>query len=251
MAESGAALVPLRPAGESGDAERPFCADVSTTGGSFVDNGAPEHHVVWHDCAAGAIHWGPLSAVAAVEPIATTSCQKDFEVRLTGAVPNGHTGPDACARWTGICLAVDTLRCAEIVGAGRWLHGDALGYAHQRAQFGRPIAEYQAVQHELATQLSWVDGAELVVRRALTALAEGHGAQEAARAGAFVREKAWQVLFASYNILGGVGFVEETPVNVYCRGILGLLSQLGPVSDIEERSAEFVRPGAWLATAGA
>lgn len=251
VAAAGAALVPLRPAGESGDPDRPFCAGAPPTGGSFVDNGAPEHHAVWHDCAAGTLHWGPLSVVATVVPVAATSRQEDFEVRLTGTTPNTRSGPDVCARWTRIGLAVDTLRCAEIVGACRWLRGDAFDYAHQRAQFGRPIAQYQAVQHELATQLSWVDGAEMVVRRALAALAEGHGALEAARAGAFVREKAWQVLFASYNILGGVGFIEETPVNAYCRGILGLLSLLGPVSGVEERSAEFVRPGAWLATAGA
>ena len=255
VADQGWQLVPLyRSRSADQSHERPYCAASGTPAGTVVDKRAPATVALWHDCATGAIHWADAAAVTTATPVATTSRLPESQLRLRDAAEQSATtwaDPRGCQVWTNIGLAVDTLRCAEIVGAARWLQQDALAYANRRVQFGRPIAEFQAVAHQLAMQLSWVEASELLVRRALAAIETGAGGREAARAGAFVRDRAWHCLFASYHILGGTGFIEETPVNRYCRGILGVLSLLGPVQEIELRSAAYVEPGTWLSGAAA
>jgi alkylation response protein AidB-like acyl-CoA dehydrogenase len=82
-----------------------------------------------------------------------------------------------------------------------------LGYVQERRQFGRPIAEFQAVQLRLAEMAMKVEAARLLVRRA-AAVAPGAfpEAQQAAIAKCFANEMVREVAGAGLQLMGGYGY---------------------------------------------
>ncbi|MCC7384311.1 MAG: acyl-CoA dehydrogenase family protein [Deltaproteobacteria bacterium] len=96
----------------------------------------------------------------------------------------------------------------------------ATRYAQDRAQFGRPIAEFQAVQWKLADLATTLDAARLLVLRA--AWLKDHGApfaREASMAKLFASESANQAALEAIQIHGGYGYIDEFPVERYLRDV--------------------------------
>lgn len=104
------------------------------------------------------------------------------------------------------------------VGLGRAALYEARRYALERKQFGRPIADFQAIQWMLADAATEVDAAGLLVLRAGLALDEGTSAATESRSALiFTSEAALSAAQKAIQIHGGYGFVREFPVERLAR----------------------------------
>jgi alkylation response protein AidB-like acyl-CoA dehydrogenase len=103
---------------------------------------------------------------------------------------------------------------AQALGIAQGALDYAVGYARQREQFGRPIAEFQGIQFMLADMAMAVEAARLLTYRAASMVeagAPGVG-YAAAVAKAFASDAAMRVTTDAVQILGGYGYVKDYPV---------------------------------------
>ena len=99
------------------------------------------------------------------------------------------------------------------VGIAQGAMEQAIAYARGRRQFGRPIAEFQAVQWMLADSATEIDAARLLVQRAAAMRAQGEDTNLAsAMAKLFASETAVRVCDRAVQIHGGYGYVKDYPV---------------------------------------
>ena len=119
----------------------------------------------------------------------------------------------------GYKIAIETLNEGRIaiggqmIGLARAALEHAAAYARQRRQFGRTIAEFQAIQLDLARMATQVEAARLLVYNAARLRDAGLPfATEAAMAKYFSSEIAEEVASKAVEILGGVGFTRDYPV---------------------------------------
>ena len=106
----------------------------------------------------------------------------------------------------------------QAVGIARAAYEAALAYAQSRQQFGHPIAEFQAIQWMLASMITNIDAARLLVYRA--ADLRGHNlpyTREAAIAKLFASEMAGQVTSKAVQVFGGYGYMKDYPVERHFR----------------------------------
>jgi alkylation response protein AidB-like acyl-CoA dehydrogenase len=107
---------------------------------------------------------------------------------------------------------------AQMVGLAQGALDCAVTYTRARKQFGHAIAEFQAVQHQLARAATDVHAARLMVYEA--ARLRDHGLPfltEAAMCKLFASEVAERVASLAINLHGGYGFVKDGPVEKYYR----------------------------------
>lgn len=119
----------------------------------------------------------------------------------------------------GYKIAIETLNegriaiGAQMAGLARGALEHALGYARQRHQFGKVIAEFQGVQFELAEMATQVEAARLLVYNAARLRDAGKPfLTEAAMAKYFASQIAETVASQAVEIFGGVGFTTDYPV---------------------------------------
>jgi alkylation response protein AidB-like acyl-CoA dehydrogenase len=107
---------------------------------------------------------------------------------------------------------------AQAVGIAQAAYDVAREYAKERHAFGRPIAEFQAIQHKLADMSTEIDAARLLVYRAAWLKERGEPHTEAgAKAKLFASEMARRQTGEAIQILGGYGYTKEFPVERYYR----------------------------------
>jgi alkylation response protein AidB-like acyl-CoA dehydrogenase len=107
---------------------------------------------------------------------------------------------------------------AQAVGIAQAGYDVARAYALERKQFGKPIAEFQAIQHKLADMATEIDAARLLVHRAAWCKQQGlPHAEEGAKAKLFASETARRQTAEAIQILGGYGYTKEFPVERYYR----------------------------------
>ena len=96
----------------------------------------------------------------------------------------------------------------------------ALDYAKQRAQFGKKISTFQAIQHKLADMATEVESARWLVYRARpgsTINLSWPFAKEAAMAKLYASEVANRVVSQAVQVHGGYGYILESPIaRFYC-----------------------------------
>jgi alkylation response protein AidB-like acyl-CoA dehydrogenase len=124
----------------------------------------------------------------------------------------------------GYKIAIETLNEGRIgIGAqmlglaqGAWNH--AARYAQERKQFGKPIAEFQAVQFALAEMATEIEATRLLVYNAARLKdAKLDYVREAAMAKYFSSQVAERVASQAVEVYGGYGFVKDYPVEKYYR----------------------------------
>jgi alkylation response protein AidB-like acyl-CoA dehydrogenase len=104
------------------------------------------------------------------------------------------------------------------VGIARGALEDSTLYAKEREQFGRPIADFQAIQWMLADMATQIDAARLLVHRAAMMKDKGDSViREAAEAKLFASEVATRAGLNAIQILGGYGYTSEFHVERYMR----------------------------------
>jgi len=107
---------------------------------------------------------------------------------------------------------------AQAVGIAQAAYDVAREYARERRQFGRPIADFQAIQWKLADMATEIDAARLLVPRAAWLKQEGRPHAEAgAKAKLFASEVARRQTAEAIQVLGGYGYTKEFPVERYYR----------------------------------
>jgi alkylation response protein AidB-like acyl-CoA dehydrogenase len=102
---------------------------------------------------------------------------------------------------------------ALAVGLAQAAYEAALGYAHERETFGKPIAQHQAVQWMLADAVTEIQAARLMVYWAASLKQKGvRYTQEAAMAKLFATEVSERVCRNAIQIHGGYGYSREFEV---------------------------------------
>jgi short/branched chain acyl-CoA dehydrogenase len=119
----------------------------------------------------------------------------------------------------GYKIAIETLNegrigiGAQMLGLAQGALDHALAYAQQRKQFGKPIAEFQGVQFELAEMAVDVEATRLMVYNAARLHDAGRPfLTEAAMCKYFASQVAERVASRAVEVLGGVGFTKDYPV---------------------------------------
>ena len=102
---------------------------------------------------------------------------------------------------------------AQMIGLAAGALDHAIKYTKERKQFGKAIAEFQAVQHQLARAAVEVEAARLTVYNAARLRDAGRPfLTEAAICKIFSSEVAERVASLAVNLFGGNGFVKDYPV---------------------------------------
>jgi alkylation response protein AidB-like acyl-CoA dehydrogenase len=107
---------------------------------------------------------------------------------------------------------------AQACGIGRAALEDAVEYARERVQFGKPIATFQAIQFKLADMATELDAAELMLLRA--AWLEDNGLdfeKEAAMAKYYASDVAMRAAIEGVQIFGGNGYMKDYPAERHMR----------------------------------
>jgi len=106
------------------------------------------------------------------------------------------------------------------IGLAQGAYEAALGYSKQRKQFGRPISEFQAIQHKLADMATSIEAARLLTYRAGALKDLGKRVtKESAMAKLFASEMAVRVADEALQIHGGYGFIKDYPVEKFYRDV--------------------------------
>ncbi|MBX9791914.1 MAG: acyl-CoA/acyl-ACP dehydrogenase [Pirellulales bacterium] len=107
--------------------------------------------------------------------------------------------------------------CAELVGGMQWTLETATAYVQTREQFGRAIGSFQAVQHQLADVLLWLESSRSAAYYAAWALNENDPGAAAAisSAKAYVSDAAREVGNRGVQVHGGIGFTWEHDLQLY------------------------------------
>ena len=128
------------------------------------------------------------------------------------------------AEGKGLSIALATLDggrigiAAQAVGIAQAAYDLARAYALDRRQFGRRIAEFQAIQWKLADMATEIDAARLLTYRAAWLRDRGEPHAEAgAKAKLFASSVARRQTGQALQILGGYGYTTEFPVERYYR----------------------------------
>ncbi|HZN55194.1 MAG TPA: acyl-CoA dehydrogenase family protein [Candidatus Polarisedimenticolaceae bacterium] len=107
---------------------------------------------------------------------------------------------------------------ALALGMARGAYEAALAYSKERHQFGKPISEFQAIQHMLAEMATRLDAASLLVYRAAAMKDAGEKTTlESSMAKLYASEIGVWVADRALQIFGGYGYVKDFPVEKYYR----------------------------------
>lgn len=126
------------------------------------------------------------------------------------------------------------LHCPGMVGLATVALKDARDYACTRRQFGRPIAEFQAIQHSLADMATQLAAARaLMISTACQLDAGGDARADASMAKLFCSESAFRIADAAVQIHGGEGIVQGRRVEFLFR-MLRMYRVLTGTSEIQK-----------------
>jgi alkylation response protein AidB-like acyl-CoA dehydrogenase len=124
----------------------------------------------------------------------------------------------------GYKIAIETLNegrigiGAQMLGLAEGAWGHAARYAKERKQFGKAIAEFQAVQFTLAEMATEIEAARLLVYNAARLKdARQPYLKEAAMAKYFASHVAERVASQCVEVFGGNGFVRDYPAEKFYR----------------------------------
>ncbi len=124
----------------------------------------------------------------------------------------------------GYKIAIETLNegrigiGAQMIGVARGALEHAIAYVKERKQFGRPVAEFQGVQFQIAQAATDLEAARLMVYNA--ARLKDAGApfvREAAMAKLFSSQVCEKVTSLAVQLFGGNGYTKEYPVEKFWR----------------------------------
>jgi alkylation response protein AidB-like acyl-CoA dehydrogenase len=117
--------------------------------------------------------------------------------------------------WTQLMAGLNVERlilAATMLGIGQRAFDDALAYAKERKQFGRPIGSFQALQHRFADLATDLEAARLMTRWVATLTDEAPDRmlpKEASMVKLFVTEVVKRATLEGMQMMGGYGYSSE------------------------------------------
>jgi len=124
----------------------------------------------------------------------------------------------------GYKIAIETLNegrigiGAQMLGLARGAWECAIKYAQERKQFGKTISDFQGIQFQLAQMATEIEAVRMMVYNAARMKDAGMNfVKEAAMTKLFASQVAERVASLSVEILGGVGFTKDYPVEKFYR----------------------------------
>ncbi|HEX8707496.1 MAG TPA: acyl-CoA dehydrogenase [Pyrinomonadaceae bacterium] len=107
---------------------------------------------------------------------------------------------------------------ALAVGIAQGAYESAVRYAKEREQFGKPIAEFQAIQFKLADMATQIEAARLMMYRAAYLKDQGKKVtKESSMAKLYASEVSVRVCEEAIQIHGGYGYTKDYPPEKYWR----------------------------------
>lgn len=102
---------------------------------------------------------------------------------------------------------------AQALGIAQGAYEQAVAYAKQRKQFGKAIADNQAIQFKLADMATKIEASRLLTYQAAWLESHGHPyGKQSAMSKVFASDTAMQVTTEAVQVFGGYGFIREYPV---------------------------------------
>lgn len=120
--------------------------------------------------------------------------------------------------------------CMAALGSARRALEVAAEYATKRVQFKQPIAMFEGVSFKLAEMYAALDAARQVIYRTAKMVEAGVPAQrESAVTKLFVAEAVWRIVDHAMQVLGGIGYTTDFPIQAIFRN--ARLLRIGAGSD--------------------
>ncbi|HEX8066058.1 MAG TPA: acyl-CoA dehydrogenase family protein [Thermoleophilaceae bacterium] len=175
-----------------------------------------------------------------ITPIPTLGGEETNELHLDEVrVPEDALLGTEGNGWTQLMAGLNNERVilgATALGLGQRAFDDALAYAKERRQFGRPIGGFQAIQHKFADLATDLAQARLLVRWVARLTDDDPGRmlpQEASMVKLATTELAKRCALEGMQIMGGYGYASEYPMERYLRAaVVGTI--YGGTSEIQK-----------------
>ena len=102
---------------------------------------------------------------------------------------------------------------AQAIGLAQGALNDAVAYAKERKQFGKPIAELQTIQNKIADMAVKIRAARWMTWKAATLCDAGQPfTKDASMAKLFATDAAMEITLDALQVFGGYGYLEEYPM---------------------------------------
>ncbi|HEX4718551.1 MAG TPA: acyl-CoA dehydrogenase family protein [Thermoleophilaceae bacterium] len=175
-----------------------------------------------------------------ITPIETLGGEETNELHLDNVrVPESALlGVDGNG-WTQLMAGLNNERvilAASALGLAQRAFDDALAYAKERRQFGRPVGTFQALQHKFADMATDLAQARLLVRFVARLTDEDPMRmlpQEASMAKLACTELAKRCALEGLQIMGGYGYAKEYPMERHLRSAV-VTTIYGGTSEIQK-----------------
>ena len=130
---------------------------------------------------------------------------------------------------------------ARSLAFGRYAYEQAKQWAMQRKQFGRLLCEFQGLQWKFADMKIKLDAGQLLIYRAVANAVDGlPSADDTAIAKAYCNQAGFDICNEAMQIMGGMGYTEETLVEYCWRKCRGWMIAGGSIEILKNRIAESV-----------
>jgi isovaleryl-CoA dehydrogenase len=162
-----------------------------------------------------------------LQPIDTMGGRETNTVYLNDCeVPEEQLLGEPDRGWTQLMAGLNVERlilAATMLGIGQRAFDDALAYAKERQQFGRPIGSFQALQHRFADLATELEASRLMTRWVASMTDEDPDRmlpREASMVKLFVTETAQKVALEGMQMMGGYGYSSEYDMERLVRATL-------------------------------
>jgi alkylation response protein AidB-like acyl-CoA dehydrogenase len=107
------------------------------------------------------------------------------------------------------------------LGGARACLEAARGHLLERRQFGRPLADFQALQFKIADMATELDAARLMVLRGAASLDRGdpEATMHCAMAKRFATDAGFRICNEALQLFGGYGYLKDFPIERYLRDV--------------------------------
>lgn len=130
---------------------------------------------------------------------------------------------------------------ARSLAFGRYAYNVAREWAMQRKQFGRLLCEFQGIQWKFADMKMKLDAGQLLLYKAAVNADNGiPSADDTAVAKAFCNQAGFDICNEAMQIMGGMGYTDETLVEYCFRKCRGWMIAGGSIEILKNRIAEGV-----------
>jgi alkylation response protein AidB-like acyl-CoA dehydrogenase len=175
-----------------------------------------------------------------ITPIKTLGGEETNELHLDNVrVPESALLGTEGNGWTQLMAGLNNERvilAASALGLAQRAFDDALAYAKERKQFGKPVGTFQALQHKFAEMATDLAQARLLVRFVARLTDEDPMRmlpQEASMAKLAATELAKRCALEGMQIMGGYGYAKEYPMERHLRSAV-VTTIYGGTSEIQK-----------------